>query len=152
MTRIAGGRDALAPRSRPNAAIARCDRRRVAWYATLMRRWVGSFCRRVVRSVVRSFGRSIVRNTGPVLVVSAVLGVAPLGLGPLASAVASAEPPNTHEVLQHRPSGFWTSNRPAVGGAYRWRLLGLGVVIAAVTGYGMLRLVRRANAERIART
>jgi len=64
---------------------------------------------------------------------------------------ASADPPNTHEILTERPSGFWTSNRPAVGGAYRWRLLGLGVVIAAVTGYGMLRLVRRASAERAGR-
>jgi hypothetical protein len=64
---------------------------------------------------------------------------------------AHAEPPNTHEILSERPSGFWTSNRPAVGGAYRWRLLGIGVVIAVVTGYGMLRLVRRANAERAGR-
>jgi hypothetical protein len=66
-------------------------------------------------------------------------------------ASAGAEPPNTHEILSNRPSGFWTSNRPAVGGAYRWRLLGIGVVIAAITGYGMLRLVRRANAERAGR-
>lgn len=65
--------------------------------------------------------------------------------------LASAEPPTTHEIIYTRPSGFWTSNRPAVGGAYRWRLLGIGVVILAVTGYGMLRLVRRANAERAAR-
>lgn len=68
-----------------------------------------------------------------------------------AAPLASAEPPNTHEVLSARPSGFWTSNRPAEGGAYRWRLLGIGVVIAAVTGYGMLRLIKRANAERAAR-
>ena len=70
----------------------------------------------------------------------------------LAAAVAApdagAEPPNTHEVIYTRPSGFWTSNRPAVGGAYRWRLLGLGAVIAAGTGYGMLRLVKKANAQR----
>jgi hypothetical protein len=77
-----------------------------------------------------------------------VIGVASLAVP---AAVASAEPPNTHEILTERPSGFWTSNRPAVGGAYRWRLLGLGVAIAAVTGYGMLRLVRRANAERAGR-
>jgi hypothetical protein len=64
---------------------------------------------------------------------------------------AGAEPPSTHEILSSRPSGFWTSNRPAVGGAYRWRLLGVGVVIAAITGYGMLRLVRRASAERAGR-
>jgi hypothetical protein len=80
-----------------------------------------------------------------------------LGLGmAVALAVASpapalAEPPRTHEILSERPSGFWTSNRPAVGGAYRWRLLGIGVAVAALTGYGMLRLVRRANAERASR-
>jgi hypothetical protein len=74
-----------------------------------------------------------------------------LGLGPRA---AFAEPQVTErkvEVLTHRPSGFWTSNRPAVGGAYRWRLLGIGVVLAAGAGYMMWRLTRRANAERIAR-
>jgi hypothetical protein len=78
------------------------------------------------------------------------LGVG-LGVGPR---VASAEPKLTErkvEVLTHRPSGFWTSNRPAVGGAYRWRLLGIGVVLAAGAGYLMWRLTRRANAERIAR-
>jgi hypothetical protein len=65
-----------------------------------------------------------------------------------AVAPAAADPPTTHEVIYHRPSGFWTSNRPAVGGAYRWRLLGIGVVLAALSGFGMLKLVRRANAER----
>jgi hypothetical protein len=68
-----------------------------------------------------------------------------------AAPVAHAEPPNTHEIIYTRPSGFWTSNRPAVGGAYRWRLLGIGVVILAITGYGMLRLVKRASAERATR-
>jgi hypothetical protein len=67
------------------------------------------------------------------------------------AAPASAEPPTTHEILSTRPSGFWTSNRPATNGAYRWRLLGIGVVILAITGYGMRRLVKRANAERAAR-
>jgi hypothetical protein len=66
------------------------------------------------------------------------------------AAPASAEPPKTHEILTEKPSGFWTSNRPAVGGAYRWRLLGIGVVLVAATGYGMLRLIRRASAERAA--
>ena len=76
--------------------------------------------------------------------------VVTLCLGALVAAPgsASAEPPTTHEIIYARPSGFWTSNRPAVGGAYRWRLLGIGVVLAAVTGYGMLRLIRRANADR----
>jgi hypothetical protein len=45
-------------------------------------------------------------------------------------------------------SGFWTSRRPAKGGAYRWRLLGIGVVLASLTGAGMLVLIRRANAHR----
>jgi hypothetical protein len=54
----------------------------------------------------------------------------------------------TPEILTQKPSGFWTSNRPAVGGAYRWRLLGIGVVLLAITGYGMLWLIRRAKAER----
>jgi len=65
--------------------------------------------------------------------------------------LAGAEPPTTHEILSTRPSGFWTSNRPATNGAYRWRLLGIGVVLVIVTGIGMLRLVKRANAERAAR-
>jgi hypothetical protein len=69
----------------------------------------------------------------------------------VAAPAASAEPPTTHEILSEKPSGFWTSNRPAVGGAYRWRLLGIGVVLVAVTGYGMLRLIRRASAERARR-
>jgi hypothetical protein len=76
-----------------------------------------------------------------------VLGLALAAL----PSVVQAEPPTTHEILSERPSGFWTSNRPAVGGAYRWRLLGLGVMIAGITGYGMLRLIRRANAERASR-
>jgi len=73
-----------------------------------------------------------------------------LGLG-TAGPLAAAEPPTTHEILSNRPSGFWTSNRPAVGGAYRYRLLGIGVVLVIITGIGMLRLVKRANAERASR-
>jgi len=75
------------------------------------------------------------------------LGIALGAVVPL----AVAEPPTTHEILSNRPSGFWTSNRPATNGAYRWRLLGIGVVLVIVTGIGMLRLVKRANAERAAR-
>lgn len=56
------------------------------------------------------------------------------------------------EQLTGRPSGFWTSTRPAEGGRYKWRLLGLGVGIAGVTGFFMVRLVRRASAERKARS
>jgi hypothetical protein len=66
-----------------------------------------------------------------------------LAVGALAYAA-----PREREILKERPSGFWTSNRPAVGGAYRWRLLGLGVLIATGTGFLIVRTIRRANAER----
>jgi hypothetical protein len=42
-----------------------------------------------------------------------------------------------------RPSGFWTSTRPAQGGAYRYRLLGIGVVVMFMTLAFMLWVVRR---------
>jgi hypothetical protein len=50
-----------------------------------------------------------------------------------------------HEVLSDRPSGFWTSNRPAVGGAYKYRLLEIGCAIALLTGWLTWRLVRNAK-------
>ena len=53
-----------------------------------------------------------------------------------------------HEVLRERPSGFWTSNKPAEGGSYRWRLLAIGGGLLAITGFGVSRLVKRANEER----
>jgi len=65
-----------------------------------------------------------------------------------ATAIAAPPPPETHEILSERPSGFWTSNRPAVNGEYRWRLLGIGVVLAALTGVLMVRMLKRANAHR----
>ncbi len=73
-----------------------------------------------------------------------VLAVAPM-------TAAFADPPQTHEILSERPSGFWTSNRPAVGGAYRYRLLGIGVAIAGIMGLVMVRIVKRANADRARR-
>lgn len=42
-----------------------------------------------------------------------------------------------------RPSGFWTSTRPAQGGAYRYRLLGIGVVVMFMTLGLMLWVIRR---------
>ena len=63
----------------------------------------------------------------------------------VAAPAAFADPPETHEYLVNRPSGFWTSNRPAVGGAYRYRLLGIGVVVASGMGILMWRLVKRAT-------
>jgi hypothetical protein len=61
---------------------------------------------------------------------------------------AAAEPPTTHEIIYNRPSGFWTSNRPAENGAYRYRLLAIGVVVAFATGLLMRRIIRKANADR----
>jgi hypothetical protein len=64
---------------------------------------------------------------------------------------ALAEPPTVerpHEILSDRPSGFWTSNRPAVGGAYKWRLLELGCAITLLTGWLTYRLVKNARGPR----
>jgi hypothetical protein len=66
------------------------------------------------------------------------------------AAVAVAEPPHhgEHEYLTERPSGFWTSNAPAVGGAYKYHLMEVGLVVLAITGFLTYRLVRRASAQR----
>jgi hypothetical protein len=55
-----------------------------------------------------------------------------------------------HEILSERTSGFWTSNRPAKHGAYRWRLLYVGIGLAAVTGFVLYRVLRRATVQRFA--
>ena len=47
--------------------------------------------------------------------------------------------------LNERPSGFWTSNRPAVGGAYRWRMMGVGVLVLGITMFFVLRLLIRTS-------
>ena len=60
-----------------------------------------------------------------------------------APAFAQATPDRQEEVEEGGRSGFWTSRRPAKGGAYRYRLMGIGVVILLVTGYGTLRLIKR---------
>jgi hypothetical protein len=77
------------------------------------------------------------------LAVLAAFAVAPADL--------AAEPMRQPEILYNRPSGFWTSNRPAEGGAYRWRLLAIGGGIAAITGFLLVRAIRKASAERAAR-
>jgi hypothetical protein len=69
----------------------------------------------------------------------------------LAAPIASADPPTTHEIIYNRPSGFWTSNRPAENGAYRYRLLGVGLVILLVTGLLVRRAIKKANDDRDAR-
>jgi hypothetical protein len=53
------------------------------------------------------------------------------------------------EILHAKPSGFWTSNRPAVGGAYRYRMLLIGVGIASIMGTIMIVVIKR-NGRRAA--
>ncbi len=79
-----------------------------------------------------------------VIILALVLGSA---------AGAFAEPPHhgEHEIIYTRPSGFWTSNAPATNGAYKWRLVGVGCVVGALTGWLLFRTIKRANAERDAR-
>ena len=66
-----------------------------------------------------------------------------LALGAVSATSAFAEPPETHEIIYNRPSGFWTSNRPAVGGAYRYRLLLIGCAIVLGMGWLTFRVVRK---------
>jgi hypothetical protein len=47
------------------------------------------------------------------------------------------------EQLIQRPSGFWTPNRPAVGGSYRYGKMVVGVIVATLMGLFTIRLVRR---------
>lgn len=58
------------------------------------------------------------------------------------------EPPKTHEIIYTKPSGFWTSNVPAEAGhEYRWRLIGIGLIILLIMGALMLRLIKKAKNE-----
>ena len=44
-----------------------------------------------------------------------------------------SEAPTEFEPPAKRPSGFWGTTQRAKGGAYRWKLLGIGVVLAQIT-------------------
>jgi hypothetical protein len=52
------------------------------------------------------------------------------------------------EQLSHKPSGFWTSNRPAKGGAYRWRIMGMGALVLAIAVFFVVRMLRRVSRQR----
>jgi len=79
------------------------------------------------------------------LVVLAAIGLgAPAGAQPVLTERAHQET----ESQWKGPSGFWTNPHPAKGGAYRWRMMGIGGGLLLITGFVMLRLVKRANAER----
>ncbi|HVV85074.1 MAG TPA: hypothetical protein VHE35_18545, partial [Kofleriaceae bacterium] len=56
----------------------------------------------------------------------------------------------TPEHLSGRPSGFWTSTRPAVGGAYRWRIMACGAVVLAISIFFVVRMLRRIREGRLA--
>jgi hypothetical protein len=56
------------------------------------------------------------------------------------------------EHLTARPSGFWTSNRPAVGGAYRYRIMGMGAIVLLITIFFLRRMLRRVSATRTTST
>ena len=79
-------------------------------------------------------------------------GTAPPGLSEKPRPLRQLEPPKRPEHIErierHRPSGFWTSTRPAKGGAYRYRLLGIGVVLLLLTLAGMIWLIRRHTRDR----
>lgn len=66
-------------------------------------------------------------------------------------AVLTPEPSAIDEnkpVGHPRPSGYWTGYRPAKGGAYRWRLLGIAAVVLGITIVMLVRMLRRVSATR----
>jgi len=78
----------------------------------------------------------------------------PAAAAPAAAAPADEPPAQPETVMReperltHKPSGFWTSGRPAVGGAYRYRLLGIGVAVLVLTAIMMVWVVRRHPSRR----
>ncbi len=113
------------------------------------------------------------RRSVVLVALALVLGIAaPAGAEsiPVAAPVAAPteadgwEQPKAYEQLSQRereremqaqqwqgPSGFWTSPHKSEHGAYRYRMMGIGAVLLLGMGWLMLRLIRRANAERTAR-
>jgi len=78
-----------------------------------------------------------------------VLGPGFGGLAP-SLGVAHAEPA-AEQMHGSKPSGFWGSGVSRGKGAYRWKLLYVGVGIVVIAGVGMWRVTRRANVERAQR-
>jgi hypothetical protein len=69
--------------------------------------------------------------------------VEPWDLDPAAQPGRAGSVMRRPEPLLQKPSGFWTSGRPAVGGAYRYRLLAIGTGVLLVTAAVMVWIVRR---------
>lgn len=64
------------------------------------------------------------------------------------SLVANVLTANAQPSRGFRPSGFWTSPMPATHGAYRYRMLLVGLVLFCFMGLIVVRAIKRANAER----
>jgi len=82
------------------------------------------------------------------LVLALVTVAAGITLSLWSSPGTPSDPTKTEWAKEYRrPSGFWTSTRPATNGAYRYRLLGIGLALIGATGAVMVLLVNRANAN-----
>ena len=86
-----------------------------------------------------------------VLCLVLAFGVMPAFAEPEPTTPTTSEAPRAREVVKRKPSGFWTSPHSAEDRPYRWGKLAIGGVLVLATGFVMLRLVRRANAQRAAR-
>lgn len=62
--------------------------------------------------------------------------------------VANVLAANAQPSRGFRPSGFWTSPMPATHGAYRYRMLLVGLALFCFMGLIVFRAIKRANAQR----
>ena len=56
--------------------------------------------------------------------------------------------PGRPEMMYSKPSGFGLPNIPAKGGAYRYRLMGVGVGVLAITLLLTIRYLRKVTRQR----
>jgi len=61
---------------------------------------------------------------------------------------ASSREPGKPEYMNTKTSGFGLPNVPARGGAYRYRLMGIGAGVLAITAFFTVRYLRRINRTR----
>ena len=52
------------------------------------------------------------------------------------------------EYMPHKTSGFGLPNVPARGGAYRYRLMVIGVVVCGITAFVTVRYLRKVSRDR----
>jgi hypothetical protein len=87
------------------------------------------------------------RATRPLPRLAALSFLLAIGMAAAGPSQAAAAPPPPREKLTAKPSGFWTSSRPAKGGAYRYRMLGIGAGLAILTAFVTFRVIRRHGGE-----